>query len=142
MYSFVILLENVVSSIKIKKCHRFSVTSMRSGKFPRLRFSAKCLSWHHVLLHSTFWLCSKRIKTICCNILSLFLPHVNGWFYMTLPTSSASLDQSDRIASRITLFVLLKINLEPRTVFCYIEELGYQYPATTSSLHWLSWWIF
>lgn len=43
------------------------------------------------------------------------------------------LDQSDRIASRITPFVLPRINLEPRTLFIYIE-LGYWHPATTSSL--------
>lgn len=53
---------------------------------------------------------------------------------MALPTSSTSLDQSYRIASRVTPFVLPRINLKPRTLFCYIQELGYQHPGTTSSL--------
>lgn len=53
-YSFVFFLENVVSSVEIKKCYRLLVTSMRSGKFPRLKFSSKCPSYHHLMLHSTF----------------------------------------------------------------------------------------
>lgn len=53
---------------------------------------------------------------------------------MALLASSANLDQSDRIASRVTPFVLPIINLEPRSLFCYIKKLGYQHPATTSSL--------
>lgn len=52
-YSCVFLLEIVDSSDRIKKCHKvaglvmkITATSVRSGKFPRLRFSAKCHSYH------------------------------------------------------------------------------------------------
>lgn len=53
---------------------------------------------------------------------------------MALPTSPASHDQSDGTASRIIPFVLPRINLEPRALLCYIQELGYQHPAASSSL--------
>lgn len=131
------LLEIVDSSGRIKNVTKLqgqwwkSVTSVRSGKFPRLRFSAKCPSYCwlppscttlHLFLPPKFAQGDSRSSALIFPHCSRHMWVVNfAPFYTPL---SVSLDQSDRTAIRITPFVLLR-NPAATRYFRYLGILAY-----------------